>query len=72
MWWNKKSIYRKKNSTGRSATATAQGKSTVLQIIAGGLKPTSGHVFIPPHLQVLQAVSWGFLMGFSIVMGVPP
>lgn len=32
-----------------------QGKSTVLQMIAGKLKPTSGHVFIPPHLQVLQA-----------------
>lgn len=33
-----------------------QGKSTVLQMIAGKLKPTSGHVFIPPHLQVLQAL----------------
>lgn len=36
------------------ASGERQGKSTVLQIIAGKLKPTAGHVFIPPHLQVLQ------------------
>jgi len=36
------------------ASGERQGKSTVLQMIAGKLKPTSGHVFIPPHLQVLQ------------------
>eukprot|EP00435_Cladocopium_sp_Y103_P007679 s2551_g2.t1 len=36
------------------ASGEREGKSTVLQIIAGKLKPTAGHVLIPPHLQVLQ------------------
>lgn len=36
------------------ASGERQGKSTVLRIIAGALKPTEGYVFVPPHLQVLQ------------------
>lgn len=31
-----------------------QGKSTLLRLIAGELPPTSGEIFIPPHLTVLQ------------------
>lgn len=27
----------------------------MLRIIAGNLRPTGGHVFLPPHLEVLQA-----------------